>query len=88
MKEPEPNRVVVLCGPQLRHRHTCATLIDASVNVVGICICDQKTGRIPVRYVWRSLRRRGLLQTLGQVSGRLYYSLLNRGKDATVFRRL
>lgn len=82
------NRIVVLCGPNLTHKRTCATFIAAGVNVVGICIADQRTAGLPLKHIWKTIRRHGLLITAGQILGRLYYNVLNKRKDEQVFCRL
>jgi hypothetical protein len=82
------HRVVVLTGPFAWHRGTCATLIESGVNVVGICVADQRRGGLPLRYVKRSLNRRGWTATGGQVAGRLLYRALNRRRDRAHLRRI
>jgi folate-dependent phosphoribosylglycinamide formyltransferase PurN len=82
------NRVAILCGPNLTHRKTCATLIAAGVNVVGICTADQRTAGLPLKYLWKTVRRRGVGMTVGQILGRLYYNVFNKAKDTQAFSRL
>jgi folate-dependent phosphoribosylglycinamide formyltransferase PurN len=82
------NRIVVLCGPNLTHKKTCATLVAAGVNVVGMCVADQRTAGLPLKYIWTSIRRHGPLKTWGQILGRLYYNVFNKRKDEQVFDRL
>ncbi len=50
------NRIVVLCGPRLFHLNTCATLIRSGLNVVGICVADQRTAGIPLSYLLKSIK--------------------------------
>jgi len=75
------NRVVILTAGEIWHRNTCATLLAAGVNVVGICIADQQTAGLPLKYIWKSFGRRGFFTTAGQIVGRIYYRLLNRSAD-------
>jgi folate-dependent phosphoribosylglycinamide formyltransferase PurN len=75
------NRVVILTAGEVWHRNTCATLIDAGVNVVGICIANQQSGGLPLKYIRQSFSRRGILTTTSQILGRLYYNRLNRSAD-------
>lgn len=82
------NRVVAMVGSALTNLKTCTTLIEHDVNLVGICICDQRLLRLPFRYVWKSVRRYGVGTAMGQIAGRIYYRLLNRVRDLHVYRRL
>jgi hypothetical protein len=77
---PEP-RVVILCGPRLPHRNTCATLIAAGVNVVGICIADQRTFGLPIKGTRRASGRVGLGKVASQVVARIWYRIADRGRD-------
>lgn len=81
IEETSRNRIVILTGPHVWHRNTCATLIDAGLDVVGICIADQRTAGLPVRHVWHAIRRRGVRIVAGQILGRLAYLILNRQRD-------
>jgi methionyl-tRNA formyltransferase len=85
---PNRHRIVILCGPSLTHKNTCATLIRSGLNVVGICEADQRTAGLPLSYVVRSVRRKGLGVTLSRVGARLLYSFLNSRKDQEIFSRL
>ena len=88
MSNPQKYRVAILCGPNIQHRSTCATLIQAGVNVVGICVCDQTSGGLPLGHLRRTLKKHGTWTLLGQILGRLYYNLLNKKKDQTLQREL
>ena len=88
MSNERKNRVVILCGPDLMYMNTCATLISAGVNVVGICICNQKILGQRLKYIRKSFFKRGIFITLSQIAGRLYYILLNGKKDAIISKRL
>ncbi|MGA3294921.1 MAG: formyltransferase family protein [Candidatus Acidiferrales bacterium] len=82
------NRVVVLCGPELSHLNTCATLIRSGLNVVGICMADQRTAGIPIKYVWKSIRRKGIWPTVSRSLARLAYLALNSRQDQAAYNRL
>jgi Formyl transferase len=75
------HRILILCGPSASHRNTCATLIRAGLNVVGICRADQKTGGLPIGYLRRSFAREGFLATCSRMLARATYSIPNARKD-------
>ena len=81
-------RVVVLCGPRITHRSTCATLIREGVEVAGICVCDETTLGIPLRVVLRAIRRVGMRRVAGQIAGRVYYRLHEGRLDREIGRDL
>jgi methionyl-tRNA formyltransferase len=81
-------RIVVLCGPNLTHRNTCATLIHAGLDVAGICVANQRTHGIPLAYLRRSFSREGLCATLSHVLARMVYSVPNAGKDRQIMTRI
>lgn len=85
---PTRNRIVIVVGPQLWHKNTCATLIRAGLDIVGICYCDQRTFHLPLRTVWRSLKKDSVWKTMGRIAGRVYYNLLNGKKDRFIAERL
>jgi len=82
------NRVVILCGPRLTHLNTCATLIRSGLNVVGICMADQRTAGIPLKYLLRSTRRKGIWPTISRGLARIVYLILNARQDRAAYERL
>ena len=74
-------RVVALLGNDSQHRNTLATLIDNGINVVGVCIADEKTRGLPLKYILKSASRRGWVNTISQVLARLLYLARNRKRD-------
>lgn len=88
MSGPTKHRIVILSGPSLTHKNTCATLIKLGLNVVGICQADQRIVKLPIPYLFRSVKRKGLGVTLSRVVARLLYLSVNRRKDREIFARL
>jgi methionyl-tRNA formyltransferase len=81
-------RVVILCGPKLWHKNTCATLIREGINVVGICMADERAAGLPISYLSRSVQRKGLWMTLSRTLARTMYLVRNYRKDKTISSRL
>ena len=81
-------RIVVLCGPKMPHQNTCATLINAGLNVVGICIANQKAAGVPWRYVLNSIRRKGLWPTLSRSAAKLLYLATDCRRDLATQARI
>jgi folate-dependent phosphoribosylglycinamide formyltransferase PurN len=84
----ERNRIVILCGPRLTHLNTCATLIRAGLNVVGICMADQRKAGLPLKYLWKSIERKGIWPTTSRALARLVYSALNARQDRAAYERI
>jgi folate-dependent phosphoribosylglycinamide formyltransferase PurN len=82
------NRVVILCGPELTHLNTCATLVRSGLNVAGICVADQRTAGIPLRYLLKSIKRKGIWPTISRSLARLVYLAMNRRQDQAAYDRL
>lgn len=83
------NRIVVLCGPNLPHHlHTCATLIQSGLNVVGICMADQRTAGLPLHYLMKSFKKKGLWRTASRSLARIAYLTLNKSQDRAAYRQL
>jgi folate-dependent phosphoribosylglycinamide formyltransferase PurN len=82
------NRVVILCGPRLPHLNTCATLLRSGLNVVGICIADQRTAGLPFKYLVKSAKRKGIWPTASRSLARLIYMLLNARQDRAAYERI
>lgn len=88
MDEKKRYSVAILCGPDLRHLSTCAIIIEAGINVVGICVCNQKNLGLPIKDIWKAIFRKGAKKILEQILGRIYYNLLNKRKDQIIFKKL
>ncbi len=82
------HRIVILSGPKLIHRNTCATLIQAGLNIVGICVAEQRAAGLPLKYLVKSCEKKGYGVTLSRILGRLAYQCLNAAKDRKIFARL
>jgi folate-dependent phosphoribosylglycinamide formyltransferase PurN len=78
----------VLCADGALHRHTCATLLRAGVNVVGIVVCTRPGIRARLHFLRRWLQRHGPLRTSGQILGRVYDRFKNRRQDGQLFSAL
>ena len=82
------HRVVALINPNLHCRATCAELINAGVNLVGIVEAQTKTGGLPVANFKRLVKKQGLTTTASQVAARLAYNVANRSKDRRLYEEL
>jgi methionyl-tRNA formyltransferase len=80
--------VVVLTGSGIMHRHTCATLLRAGVNVVGIVECRREGLAARVRHLNRWRQRYGLLRTVDQIVARTLYRVLRNSRDDAALARL
>jgi len=82
------HRIAIVCGPRLYHLNTCATLIEAGLNVVGICVADQRKMGLPLKYLWKSAKRKGFGATASRVLARIAYEVLNRRQDHIAFEQI
>jgi len=82
------HRVVMLINPVLHCRATCARLIEAGVNVVGIVEAETKSNGLPLATLRRLLKKQGVVPTASQVAARLVYKATNRRADRRVYRQL
>jgi hypothetical protein len=82
------HRIAILCGPDISHRNTCATLIAAGLDVVGICEADDRSAGLPVKYVINRAKKKGLLQTGSRVAARILYLLGNWRQDRIALQKL
>ena len=74
-------RVVALLGNDSQHRNTLATLLRNEINVVGVCIANNKSIGIPLEYIIKSARKRGWFKIVSQIIARLIYLLRNWKRD-------
>jgi len=88
MSKITKNKIVILCGPRLTHKHTCSTLIDRQLNVIGICEADQRSHHLPLSYIRRSFRTKGIVHTVSTILARTLYTILNKKKDQKIFSDL
>jgi folate-dependent phosphoribosylglycinamide formyltransferase PurN len=80
--------VVALCSDGPLERNTCATLVRAGVNLVGIVWCARAGVAARTRFLWRWAGRHGALHTAGQILGRFYDRARNGRRDAQALARL
>jgi folate-dependent phosphoribosylglycinamide formyltransferase PurN len=83
-----PHRVVALCSDGPLERNTCATLVRAGVNLVGVVWCSRPGVAARARFLWRWAGRHGALHTAGQILGRFYDRARNARHDARALARL
>ena len=83
-----PHRVIALCSDGPLERNTCATLVRAGVNLVGIAWCARPGLAARARFLWRWVGRHGVLHTAGQILGRFYDRAHNGRHDARMLARL
>jgi hypothetical protein len=67
--------------------NTCVTLIRAGVEIAGICIADQRTAGMPMRYLLKSIQRKGLWRTTSRSFARVLYLILNGHRDQIAYER-
>jgi hypothetical protein len=72
---------VALCSDGVLERHTCATLVRAGVDLVGIVVCVRRGALSRAKFLARWARRHGVLRTAGQVAGRIYDRARNQRLD-------
>jgi len=82
------HRVVALVNPRLQCLSTCATLIDAGVNLVGVVESNPRTAGLPLKSLRRLVKKNGLPTTISQVISRCVYTVRNRRSDAQIFDEL
>ncbi|MCP4788533.1 MAG: hypothetical protein GY903_06330 [Fuerstiella sp.] len=82
------HRVVMLINPVLHCRATCARLIEADVDVVGIVEAETRSNGLPLASFRRLLKRQGVVSTASQVAARLVYKAANRKADRRIYRQL
>lgn len=80
--------MVALCSDGPLERHTCATLLRAEVNLVGIAWCARRGLRARARFLSRWAARHGVVRTAGQILGRLYDRARNGRLDRRMLARL
>ena len=82
------HRVLMLINPVLHCRATCARLIEADINVVGIVEAETKSKGLPLVTLRRLLKKQGVISTASQVAARLVYKVANRTADRRIYRQL
>src|SRR5205814_10137490 len=82
------HRAVALCADGVLERNTCATLVRAGGNLVGIVWCARRGLRARAQFLRRWAARHGALHTAGQILGRIYDRARNARGDARALGRL
>tara|TARA_Y100000766_G_C18739338_1_gene522760 strand:- start:39 stop:845 length:807 start_codon:yes stop_codon:yes gene_type:complete len=87
-KELKDVRVVALLGNDPQHRNTLATLIRNEINVVGVCTVDETKCGIPLKYILKSIKKRGLFIIISQILARIIYLIFNRNLDKNLSKQI
>lgn len=87
-KSEKKPRVVALLGDDIQHRNTLATLIKHDINVVGVCITNNKSLGIPIKYIIKSARKRGWIKIISQIIARILYLIRNWQRDKKLKSRI
>jgi methionyl-tRNA formyltransferase len=77
-----------LTGSGVMHRHTCATLLRAGVNVVGIIECRREGLAARLQHFNRWRQRYGSIRTVDQIVARIVYRVLRKSRDDAALARL
>lgn len=85
---PSRHRVVALINPVLHCRSTCADLLEAGVNLVGIVEAQPRQAGLPIATFKRQAKKQGYGTALSQVAARLVYLAANRKIDKQLYREL
>ena len=85
---PRRHRVVALINPVLHCRSTCADLVEAGVNLVGIVEAQPKQVGLPLATLKRQATKQGIATALSQVAARLVYLAGNRKTDKQIYLEL
>ena len=77
----EKNKIVILIGNKLWNWNTVLTFKESNLNVVGVCIYENRILGIPFKFIFRSIKKRGLITVIDQILGRIFYKILNFRSD-------
>ena len=81
MKDVKKNKIVILIGNKLWNWNTVLTFKKSNLNVVGVCIYENKILGIPFKFIFHSIRKRGIITVIDQILGRIFYKILNFYSD-------
>jgi len=81
MSDKKNCRVVLLIGNKLWNWNTVNTFKKSALNVVGICVYNNNFFGLPIKYIFRSIKKRGLFSVIDQIFGRILYKIINLNSD-------
>jgi folate-dependent phosphoribosylglycinamide formyltransferase PurN len=79
--DKKKSRVVLLIGNKLWNWNTLAEFKKSKLNVVGVCVYDDKFFGLPFKYIFKSIKKRGPLNIINQILGRIMYKIINFNSD-------
>ena len=74
-------RVALLIGNKIWNWNTIATFKRSSLNLVGVCVYDNNFLGFPIKYIFKSIIKKGIFTTIDQILGRLLYKIINLKSD-------
>ena len=88
MKILEKNKIVILIGNKLWNWNTVLTFKESDLNVVGVCIYENRMLGVPFKFIFRSIKKRGLITVIDQILGRIFYKILNFYSDKKKIKKI
>ena len=73
--------VILLIGNKLWNWNTVATFKKSKLNVIGVCVYDNTFIGFPIKYIFKSIKKRGLFTVIDQILGRIFYKTFNLISD-------
>ena len=74
-------RVALLIGNKIWNWNTITTFKRSSLNLVGVCVYDNNFLGFPIKYIFKSIIKKGIFTTIDQILGRLLYKIINLKSD-------
>ena len=81
MQDRKKSRVLLLIGNKLWNWNTVNTFKKSTLNIVGVCVYNNNFFGFPIKYLFKSIKKRGIIAVIDQILGRLLYKIINLYSD-------
>ena len=74
-------KIVLLIGNKLWNKNTLLDFKKSDLNIVGVCVYDDSFFGFPIKYIIKSIIKKGFFKVIDQILGRIFYKVINFNFD-------
>lgn len=74
-------KVLLLIGNKLWNWNTFVEFKKSNLNIIGVCVYNNTFFGLPIKIIWKNLKKKGIFVLIDQILGRILYKIINFFSD-------